>query len=76
MIENEIKEILTKNLNNCDVKVLDPRNDGVHLEAHITSSDFNELSLLARHRKVMELLKDLFEEKLHALSIKTFSTKE
>ena len=76
MIQNEIKEILTQNLKDCSVDVLDPRQDGVHLEAHIVSSDFEGLSLLARHRKVMGLLKELFEKRLHALSIKTFTPQE
>ncbi|MCI5052696.1 MAG: BolA/IbaG family iron-sulfur metabolism protein [Simkaniaceae bacterium] len=61
---------------NATVKILDPRNDGVHLEAIIISDAFEGVSLLQRHRMVMEPLKERFETDLHALGVKTFTTKE
>jgi len=75
-MEETIKTLLEKKLEDVTVILKDPRNDGVHLEAVIISPSFTGLSLLNRHRKVKDSLKELFTKELHALSIKTYTTLE
>lgn len=58
------------------VMILDPRNDGIHLEAHVVSDLFKEMSLVKRHKIVMNALKEHFASFLHALALKTFTEDE
>ena len=58
------------------VMILDPRNDGIHLEAIVISEEFNTLSLVKRHQMVMKALKEPFATFLHALALKTFTPEE
>lgn len=53
------------------VTVEDPMNDGAHLTATIISEDFMGKNHVARHRMVYAALGNVFEEKLHALQLKT-----
>ena len=76
MLQEKIEVMLKDTLDDPLVILSDPRLDGVHLEAVIVSVSFEPLSLLERHRKVKEALKELFSEELHALSIKTYTPKE
>ena len=71
-----LKNQITKTLGPCQVQILDPRRDGVHLEAIVVSERFNSLSLLERHRLVMNSLKKQFKEDLHALALKTYTLAE
>lgn len=54
--------------------------DGQAQETHFTvfiiSEAFNGLGLVARHRKINELLGDLYTTGLHALAIKATSAEE
>jgi acid stress-induced BolA-like protein IbaG/YrbA len=73
----EIKDIILSSLDDAEVHVHDPRSDGMHLEAVIISSRFENLSLLDQHRMVMESLKTHFDDQsLHALKLKTYSPKQ
>lgn len=76
MLQEKIEALLKETLEDPLVILSDPRLDGVHLEAVIVSITFDSLSLLERHIKVKETLKDLFDNELHALSIKTYSPDE
>lgn len=58
------------------VEILDPRKDGVHLEAIVVAKKFENAPLLARHRLVMNSLKQNFKEDLHALALKTYTPDE
>lgn len=69
----EIENAIKKNLSDAEVYILDPRKDGVHLEALVISPDFSSKTLLQQHRIVMESLKEHFESSLHAFSLKTFT---
>ncbi len=42
-----------------------------HLEIIVTSKNFEGLGLLEQHQMVMDLLKEEFKDKLHAVKIKT-----
>ena len=59
-----------------DVHVLDPREDGMHLEAVIIAEEFSGLGPLKRQQMVMPHLKDHFESGLHALAMKTYTPEE
>ncbi len=69
----DIKEIILKQMPDALVFVQDPQNDGTHLEATVISKDFNNMSLVAQHRQVMNLLKNSFSTNLHALKLTTLS---
>jgi len=58
------------------VNVLDPRNDGMHLEAVIIAEEFENMGPLQRQQMVMPHLKDHFESGLHALAMKTHTPQE
>ncbi len=47
-----------------------------HFKIIIVSSRFNGLTRIARHRLVNELLKDEFEQGLHALSMHLYTNSE
>lgn len=49
----------------------DPRGDGVHLRALVTSEQFRGMPLLKQHKLVMNALAEMFSHDLHALEIKT-----
>ncbi len=71
-----LKNQIVNTIGPCHVEILDPRRDGVHLEAIVVSEKFIKLSLLERHRLVMNSLKQKFKEGLHALALKTFTPDE
>ena len=49
---------------------------GFHLEAVIVSEDFQNNSLVARHKMVYQSLGYLMKHEIHALSMKTLTIKE
>ena len=63
--------LIQEALPDAEVEIRDPRNDGVHLEAVVTSPSFRGMSMLMQHRLVMNALKSEFQENLHALAVKT-----
>lgn len=67
----QLQQQLTEALPGADVKVLDPMNDGQHLEALVISPDFEGKPMLARHRMVNKALGNAFETNLHALRLIT-----
>lgn len=71
-----LKDQIIKSLGPCHVEILDPRQDGVHLEAIVVSDQFINRPLLQRHRLVMSALKERFNQDLHALALKTYTPDE
>lgn len=49
---------------------------GGHYFLTIVSTDFAGLATLARHRKIYELLGDMMQQQIHALSIKAHTPDE
>lgn len=47
-----------------------------HFKVVLVSDDFNGDNLLARHRKVNEILKDELQNKIHALALHTYTLGE
>ncbi len=72
-VTHEITEIIQAKLPGAIVQVFDPRQDGVHLEAIVVSEKFENLSILAQQRLVMNALKEQFNDSLHALALKTYT---
>ena len=75
-MENQIKETILSAVEDAEVHILDPRCDGVHLEAVVISDSFAGKLPLARQRGIMKALSELFETGLHALALKTFTKDE
>lgn len=69
----EIKEAITQSLPKAEVHILDPMNDGVHLEALVISDEFSGKPLVRQHQMVMLPLSEQFSSSLHALGLKTFT---
>ena len=69
----DIKSIITKAVPNAAVHVLDPMNDGQHLQAIVVSREFEGMSLIKQHQMVMKPLKEALAQSIHALGLKTFT---
>lgn len=77
MIENEIKNILTKSIN-CNFLNIEneshnhsAKSSQSHFKVVIVSDDFLTMPMLKRHRFINELLADIYK-KVHALSIRSY----
>ncbi|MEK6947934.1 MAG: BolA/IbaG family iron-sulfur metabolism protein [Nanoarchaeota archaeon] len=72
--KEDIKSLIEKGLEGSVVDILDPRDDGVHLQAIIKYKGFKDKSLIEQHRMVYKALGESFnKEQIHALSIVTKS---
>ena len=75
-MKNELEKLLNTAYNDADdiVQIFDPRHDGIHLEAVIVSSRFENKSRLEQHRDVMQHLSEAFNTNtIHALGLKTYT---
>ena len=75
-MQNELQQILSNIYEPLGGKVfiLDPRHDGIHLEAIIVSPTFIGLSLIQQHRDVYNHIEHAFNSNaLHALGLKTYT---
>lgn len=68
----EIKQRIEQAIPNATAYVLDPMNDGQHLQAFVVSSSFEGLPVFKQQQMVMTALKDVFAT-VHALGLKTFT---
>ncbi len=69
---DEIKQMIEAGLAGCEAIVV---GDGRHFEATVISDQFDGKTPIQKQRLVMETVKaELQSDKLHALSIKTFTT--
>jgi len=73
MITREIQKIIEGAIENTTAHILDPMNDGQHLQALVISSAFEGVPLIKQHKMVMTPLKGAFAESVHALGVKTFT---
>jgi len=74
-LEN-IKLIIEKAVPKSTAYVLDPMNDGQHLQAFVVSDTFEGMMLVKQHQMIMKPLKEAFEQSVHALGLKTFTQKK
>ena len=72
MTLNEIKQIIEQAIPNSKAFILDPMNDGQHLQAFVISPTFEGLPVFKQQQLVMTALKDIFQV-VHALGLKTFT---
>ena len=73
MTTNDIKSIIEESVPQATAYVLDPMNDGQHLQAFVVSPAFEGMLLVKQHQLVMKPLKDAFAQSVHALALKTFT---
>jgi len=73
MDPKEIKTLIENGRSNLVVNV---DGDGTHFEALIVSTEFEGKSLIERHKVVYGVLGDAMKERIHALSLKTFTPEQ
>ncbi|PCI36454.1 MAG: BolA family transcriptional regulator [Elusimicrobia bacterium] len=66
-LKNKIEEALP----GATVQVLDPMQDGEHLQAIVIYEGFEGKTLIEQHRMVTDPIKDELKGPVHALAIKT-----
>ena len=81
-IKSEIVNILNDAMDISSLKIINeshmhnvPKESETHFKAVIVSNDFNDLSILKRHKLVYKTL-DSIMNKIHALSLHTFNEDE
>ena len=73
MTLDDIEKTIAAAVPNSTVYVLDPMNDGQHLEAIVVSPAFEGMMLVKQHQMVMKPLKEAFAGAVHAMALKTFT---
>ena len=73
MIARDVKKIIESAVPNSTAYILDPMNDGQHLQAFVVSSTFDGMMLIKQHQLVMKPLKEAMASAVHALALKTFT---
>jgi acid stress-induced BolA-like protein IbaG/YrbA len=76
MTLSEIKELIEKNIPNSTAHILDPMNDGQHLQAIVISPIFEGMMLVRQHQMVMKILKEALATSVHAMGLKTLTPKQ
>lgn len=66
-----IKAAVEKGIIDSQVEVVDRIGNGHHFNINVISEKFNGLQLVKQHQMVMDALKELLSEDLHAVIIKT-----
>ena len=69
----ELEQIIKSNVPNATVYIMDPMNDGQHLQAIVISPAFEGMMLVKQHQMVMRPLKEALAGAVHALGLKTFT---
>ena len=77
MLVEIIKTKLSDSLNIHSIDIIDEsykhanhaQSSGGHFKVKIVSDDFNDKSLIQRHRMVYDILGDMLKNEIHALSI-------
>lgn len=69
----EVKNLITANINDAIVEVSDMTGTLDHLEITVASDLFKGKMLIDQHQIIMDILKDSLKEKIHAVKIKTMT---
>jgi len=72
MTLDQIKQRIETAIPGSSAYVLDPMNDGAHLQAFVISPSFEGIPVFKQQQMVMAAIKDIFEI-VHALGLKTFT---
>ncbi|MCA9398195.1 MAG: BolA/IbaG family iron-sulfur metabolism protein [Candidatus Omnitrophica bacterium] len=73
MTLDDIKTTIENAVPDSTAYVLDPMNDGQHLQAFVISPAFEGMLLVKQQQMVMKALKEAFDGPVHALGLKTFT---
>lgn len=73
MTVQEIKNAIERSIPGATAHVLDPMNDGQHLQAFVIAPAFEGKMLIQQHQMVMAPLKGALAGAVHALALKTFT---
>jgi len=73
MTIDQIKKAIETSIPNATAHILDPMNDGQHLQAFVISPAFEGKMLVQQHQMVMAPLKGALAGAVHALALKTFT---
>lgn len=73
MITQDVKKLIETSIPNSTAYILDPMNDGQHLQAFVVSPAFEGIMLIKQHQMVMKPLKEAMVSAVHALALKTFT---
>ena len=73
MTTEEIKKTISAAVPEATVYVIDPMNDGQHLQSIVISPVFEGMMLIKQHQMVMRPLKEALAQSVHALGLKTFT---
>ena len=72
MTTEAIKQRIEAAIPGATAHVLDPMNDGAHLQAFVISPAFEGIPVFKQQQMVMAAIKDIFKI-VHALGLKTFT---
>jgi acid stress-induced BolA-like protein IbaG/YrbA len=72
----EIESLIRQGLSDATVRVVDEVGDGNHFQAVVVSPAFAGKVLVERHQLVYRSLKGAMGDRIHALSIKTYTPDE
>lgn len=70
---HDIENVIRAAIPGAEVHVLDPMNDGQHLQAIVISEAFAGMPLVKQHQMVMKPLKTALAGAVHALGLKTYT---
>ena len=73
MDPKEIQEMIESGMPVVNINV---EGDGTHFEAVIVSDEFDGKTLLERHQLVYKVLGDAMKDRIHALSLKTYTPEQ
>ncbi len=73
MTLEDIKNLIETSIPQSTVYVLDPMNDGQHLQSIVISPAFEGMMLIKQHQMVMKPLKEALATSVHAMGLKTFT---
>lgn len=69
---DELTQIITSELSDARVEIHDRTGASDHFSIKVTSSQFADLNIMDRHRKVMGILQPAMSDgRLHAVELKT-----
>ena len=76
MTEESVKQRIESGLSDAQVQVVDTKGTGDHFSVVVISDKFEGKSLVKRHQMVYATVSDVLTKELHALQLKTYSSKE
>lgn len=76
MDQEQIREIVARAVPEAEVMVEDLSGSGDHFQVVVVSQAFSGMPLVEQHRLVYAALREALAERIHALSIKTYTPAE